>query len=92
MKNLLCVLVASLAPGLLSVPVSAERIAIEQPTLASDLPRPARGSTMAAVESKFGAPEVRHPAVGVPPITRWEYPRIVVVFEHDRVIHAVVKR
>jgi hypothetical protein len=51
--------------------------------------RPARGLTMDKVEAKFGAPSRRVPAVGEPPITRWEYPGFVVFFERDRVIHAV---
>jgi hypothetical protein len=57
---------------------------------ASDIARPARGMTMHAVEAKFGAPQERHPAVGQPPISRWDYPGFAVFFEHDRVIHAVV--
>jgi hypothetical protein len=28
--------------------------------------------------------------VGSPPITKWFYPNFVVVFEHDKVLHAVV--
>jgi hypothetical protein len=56
----------------------------------SAIARPARGSTMAAVERKFGAPAARHPTVGAPPITRWDYAGFAVFFEGDRVIHAVV--
>ena len=55
----------------------------------STVERPARGQTMTAVEAKFGAPQNRHPAVGQPPITRWDYPAFSVFFEHDRVIDAV---
>jgi hypothetical protein len=51
--------------------------------------RPARGLTMDKVEAKFGAPSRRVPAVGEPPITRWEYPGFVVFFERDRVLHTV---
>ena len=51
--------------------------------------RPARGMRMSSVEARFGAPQNRHPAVGEPPITRWDYPAFAVFFEHDRVIHAV---
>ncbi|MBT8068223.1 MAG: hypothetical protein KJO09_13355 [Gammaproteobacteria bacterium] len=54
--------------------------------------RPTRGMTQASVESKFGSPVAIKAAVGEPPITRWEYADFVVFFEHDRVIHAVVKR
>jgi hypothetical protein len=55
--------------------------------------RPARGSTMHAVEQRFGQPAQRHATVGgapsQPPITRWDYPNFSVFFERDRVIHAV---
>jgi hypothetical protein len=51
--------------------------------------RPPRGATQATVEARFGAPVQRHPTVGQPPITRWDYPGFAVFFEHDRVIHAV---
>ena len=51
---------------------------------------PARGMTMSQVASKFGAPVSKVPAVGKPPISRWEYPGFVVYFEHDHVIHSVV--
>ena len=56
----------------------------------SNVERPARGSTMATVEAKFGAPQSRHEAVGSPPITRWDYGNFSVFFEKDRVIDAVV--
>lgn len=56
----------------------------------SQLDRPKRGSTMGEVEKHFGAPLTRHPTVGQPPITRWDYSGFAVFFEHDRVIHAVV--
>lgn len=52
--------------------------------------RPARGLTMSQVEARYGATADRSTAVGQPPITRWEYPGLVVYFENDRVIHAVV--
>jgi outer membrane protein assembly factor BamE (lipoprotein component of BamABCDE complex) len=56
----------------------------------SQIDRPKRGSTMADVEKHFGAPLTRHPTVGSPPITRWDYNGFAVVFERDRVIDAVV--
>jgi hypothetical protein len=55
----------------------------------STIDRPARGLTMAAVEAKFGAPQTRHPTVGKPPITRWDYAGFSVFFEGERVIDAV---
>jgi hypothetical protein len=51
---------------------------------------PARGMTMTQVASKFGDPVTKVPAVGTPPISRWEYSGFVVYFERDHVIHAVV--
>lgn len=56
----------------------------------SDVPTPTRGMTMDQVAGKFGAPAAKTPAVGQPPISRWEYPGFIVYFEHDHVIHSVV--
>lgn len=54
--------------------------------------RPTRGMTMQKVQDDWGQPAMRRAPVGEPPITRWEYPEFVVYFEHNRVIHAVLKR
>ena len=54
--------------------------------------RPTRGMTQTSVQSRYGSPVSVRAPVGEPPITRWEYKDFVVFFEHDRVIHAVVKR
>jgi hypothetical protein len=51
--------------------------------------RPARGMSMEKVEATFGTPSSRVPAVGEPPISRWEYPGFTVYFEHHLVIHTV---
>lgn len=56
----------------------------------SDIDKPRRGITMSQVEAKFGAPTTKHDAVGLPPITRWDYPSFSVFFERDRVIDSVV--
>jgi outer membrane protein assembly factor BamE (lipoprotein component of BamABCDE complex) len=56
----------------------------------SQVDRPKRGTTMDEVEKHFGAPVNRHPTVGAPPITRWDYSNFSVFFEKDRVIDAVV--
>jgi hypothetical protein len=53
--------------------------------------QPARGMSMEKVEAAYGAPANRAPAIGDPPITRWEYPSFVVFFEHNIVLHSVVK-
>lgn len=54
--------------------------------------RPGRGTAMERVESTYGTPAERFPAIGEPPITRWEYPGFTVYFEHNLVIHTVVRR
>ena len=69
----------------------ADDAAPPQATAPAPLKLPARGSTMDSVEASFGAPSEREPAVGNPPITRWDYPAFIVYFEKDRVIHSVVK-
>jgi hypothetical protein len=60
-------------------------------TNAAPVQTPTRGATMSKVEAQFGAPTQRLEAIGKPPITRWEYPGFVVYFEHERVVHAVVR-
>jgi hypothetical protein len=56
----------------------------------SDVATPTRGMTMQQVSTKFGTPVTKVPAVGKPPISRWEYPGFIVYFEADHVIHSVV--
>jgi hypothetical protein len=94
-RNLLAA--AALASGLAAVtglcaPAGAETIAVDNGIAIkqSDVATPARGMTMDQVSSKFGAPTSKVPAVGNPPISRWEYPGFVVYFEHEHVIHSVV--
>jgi len=70
----------------------AETIAVDNGIAVkeSDVATPARGMTMDQVSTKFGTPVSKVPAVGKPPISRWEYPGFVVYFEHEHVIHSVV--
>lgn len=58
---------------------------------------PARGQSMAQVESKFGAPAERMDPRGGqksqwPTINRWVYPGFTVYFEKNRVIDVVVNK
>ena len=71
---------------------SADTVKMDGTYAASSDGRPTRGMTQASVESKYGAPSSVKAPVGEPPITRWEYSSFVVFFEHDKVIHAVLKR
>ena len=83
--------VVALALGA-TVPVFAETLAIDGQVAIkpAGIETPQRGSTMSAVEQKFGAPANKSNPVGNPPITKWFYPNFVVVFENDKVLHAVV--
>lgn len=55
-----------------------------------DLALPNRGDAKIDVLERFGLADQEHPAVGLPPITRWDYREFSVYFEGDRVINSVV--
>jgi len=82
----LAALAAPWAPAVADLVADEHGIAVKQ----SDVPTPTRGMTMEQVSRKFGAPSTKIPAVGNPPISRWQYPGFVVYFESDYVIHSVV--
>jgi len=85
---------AVLATGFVGLaPISrADMVAVDNGIAVkeSDVATPSRGMSMDQVASKFGAPVTKVPAVGKPPISRWEYPGFVVYFEGEHVIHSVV--
>ena len=83
--------VLALALGL-TAPAFSETLAVDGQVSVkpAGVETPQRGSTMTAVEQKFGAPANKSSPVGNPPITKWFYPNFVVVFENDKVLHAVV--
>jgi hypothetical protein len=88
MRYRILLLAAMLASGL----AGAATIAVDNGIAVkdSDVTTPARGMTMEQVATKFGTPVTKVPAVGKPPISRWEYPGFIVYFEADHVIHSVV--
>ncbi len=88
MRTLCCLLLA-LTAGFTLFTVQADVITLKQ-NAALDVPRPTRGLTMSQVERQFGAPRMKHPAVGQPPITRWDYDSYSVFFEHQYVLDSVV--
>jgi len=51
---------------------------------------PQRAVTMDQVKMQFGEPMDAKPAIGEPPITRWEYANFTVYFEYNRVIESVI--
>jgi hypothetical protein len=87
MRYQILLLATVLASGL----AEAETIAVDNGIAVkeADVATPARGMTMEQVAAKFGEPATKVPAVGQPPISRWEYPGFIVYFEHEHVIHAV---
>jgi len=76
----------------LAAPAFSETLAVDGQVMLkpSGVETPTRGATMEAVEARFGAPSNKSSPVGNPPITKWFYPTFVVVFENDKVLHAVV--
>lgn len=75
----------------------AETLLVERVREEARLTLPARGTSMAEVESRFGAPTERLDSRGGqkrqwPAIHRWVYPAFTVYFEKNRVIDAVANR
>jgi len=83
--------IVALICGIFGV-AGAQNLDMQGTAPGADNGRPTRGMTQVSVESKYGAPMSKNSAVGEPPISSWEYPSMVVFFEYDRVIHAVMKR
>ena len=54
-----------------------------------DVTLPSRGDSKNTVLERFGLADEEHPAVGTPPITRWDYREFSVYFEGSRVINSV---
>jgi hypothetical protein len=91
MQTLRSLTILGLALGLLAS-ANADTLKTSGINAGEDGSRPLRGITQAQVEAKYGNPVSKKAAVGDPPISSWEYQNFTVYFEHDRVIHAVLKR
>ena len=79
----------------LSLPVVAEEIIIpvgQQAVEKQSIERPKLGNTQDQVRERFGDPQDWTDTVGEPPISSWEYQDFVVYFEHNLVLHSVLKR
>ena len=50
---------------------------------------PQLGESKRSVLERFGLADEEHPAVGQPPITRWDYREFSVYFEYDHVVNSV---
>lgn len=75
---------------LIALPAAAQTIVIpiEQQGVSS-LPLPAPGASQSRVLEEFGLPDLQHPAVGTPKMSRWDYRDFSVYFENERVITSV---
>ena len=74
-----------------SGPVAADVLLIDSIESAPAMQTPRNGLSMAQVRQQFGDPAQEVPAVGEPPISRWEYDSYTVYFEHDLVLHSVIQ-
>jgi len=70
--------------------VFADVLIIDEVRQVAKMDLPENGQTKAIIETKFGAPEQRHSAVGDPPISRWDYGYYSVYFEYERVLFSVL--
>jgi hypothetical protein len=68
----------------------ADVLLIDEVRQSNKMSLPVNGNTKASVESQFGAPVKKHAAIGDPPITRWDYEKYSVYFEHDLVLFSVL--
>ena len=53
------------------------------------LQMPINGTSQRAVLERFGLPDIEHPPVGSPSMTRWDYRDFSVYFENKTVITSV---
>lgn len=91
------VLLLGCALALAAPLAAAETLLVDRVGVEQGKNLPARGSSMAQVEAKFGAPARKFDAVGggsrhTPPITRWVYPAFSVYFENRHVVDVVLNK
>ncbi len=76
---------------------SAETLLVDRVKQENSVTVPARGQTMAQVESSYGAPSEKLESAGGqkrqwPAINRWVYPNFTVYFEKNKVIDVVANK
>ena len=95
MKNPLQILMLTVLTGGVVATVPAQTLSIpigqQAPNLRAE-EVPVRGMATGNVETRYGAPYTKSSPVGQPPISYWEYSDYYVYFEHDRVLHTVLKQ
>lgn len=75
---------------MISGPAAADVLLVDSIQSAPNIQTPRNGLSMSQVRQQFGSPASEVPAVGDPPISRWEYDGFSVFFEHDLALHAVI--
>jgi len=75
-----------------SAPTLADVLLVDSIQSAPGIQTPQNGINMTQVRQQYGNPVTELPAVGDPPITRWDYGSFSVFFENDLVLHSVVHR
>jgi len=76
---------------IVSGPVAADVLLIDSIESAPAMQTPRNGLSMTQVRQQYGDPAQEVPAVGEPPISRWEYDSYTVYFEHELVLHSVIQ-
>ncbi|MEZ5525656.1 MAG: hypothetical protein R3E62_11985 [Pseudomonadales bacterium] len=96
MKTNTLAMATTLAAALLTAPLSqAQTIEVgvsKQAPELQNISRPHNGMDKSEVEAIYGAPYAVSGPVGEPPITSWSYEKFTVYFEHDTVLHSVLKK
>jgi len=91
-RTVLTLTVACLAGFAPIVQLSADVLLIEEVRQAERMTLPSNGMSMDDVRASFGDPSQQQAAVGDPPITRWDYPKWSVYFEHRLVLFTVLQK
>jgi hypothetical protein len=73
-----------------SAPTLADVLLVDSIQSAPAVNTPRNGNSMSDVRAQFGNPVTEIPAVGDPPISRWEYEGFSVFFENDLALHTVI--
>ena len=99
MKTLSASLALALAVLAPAAAVAGDTLLVDRVQAEAAVALPSRGSSMAQVQSRFGAPVQKLAPISGPndrkhnpPITRWVYPNFEVYFEYNHVIDAVLIR
>jgi hypothetical protein len=73
-----------------SGPALADVLLVDSIQSAPQIQTPQNGLTMSQIRQQFGSPKAEQPAVGDPPISRWEYDGYSVFFENELALHSVI--